>query len=104
MARVIFVPNMKGGFLDFWQVVPDDGRELRFGEIRKEIDKDTNWVKLEDLLAYKKKTYLLDMEQMRKDWKARQVVTHKDERYWRLMNGCRKVMRKRQEYTTVLFD
>lgn len=90
---VIAVPEMSRGFLGFWGIEPDTGRDLAWGEVRFEVSDKTDWKKIEQWLREKKRDYLIDKEYMRKDWKARQVVNRKDEAYYKVMNGARKVLK-----------
>lgn len=58
-GKVIFIPYTRGGYLDFWGVIKDDGRQLQPREIRTIIN-GCNFDELKTILKRTKHDYILE--------------------------------------------
>lgn len=58
-GKVIFIPYTRGGYLDFWGVIKDDGRQLLPRQIRTIIN-GCNFEELKTILKRTKHDYILE--------------------------------------------
>lgn len=58
-GKVIFIPYTRGGYLDFWGVIKDDGRQLLPRQIRTIIN-GCNFDELKTILKRTKHDYILE--------------------------------------------
>lgn len=72
--RMIAIPTSKGGFMDFWTFVKDDGRAIDSYMIRFNYNGRQDLERIRQLLGQGKRDYLDDLKQFDKDRKMGAVA------------------------------
>ena len=57
-GKVIFIPYTRGGYLDFWGVIKDDGRDLLPRQIRSSVYGQQSIDELKTILSQLKRDYI----------------------------------------------